>query len=303
MKFAFLFVLLFVPSILFAQDFTSLTGIPAIQGATTADGFTELLNYIYRLAIGAAAIIAVFQIIRSGFEYLNFESVTDKKNARNRILMAFGGLLLALSPVIVFSVIDQRIYSLELNVEPLQVQTGQIQMLSTSTSPGRYEGPPSCSAEIRGQLQNQANQQSSGGTTISIPLPQGASVRCCSEISVSGNRCIHVAGQGNAFCECRGQEYELERFTTRVGSENYAFIGGGSIYRSQADCQQSQNVNESYLRTGIQGDRIRCDVGGFLGMFQNSGAAACTSFLNAVKAGTQPAFTVTSVSGQRCRAL
>jgi hypothetical protein len=111
--------LLLAPLLVFAQDTTStafipLTSIPGIESAGNANSLPDFLNNLYRLMIGAAAVLAVLQIVRAGIMYMGGDSITERKEAKNLIALAIGGLVLILSPVIVFSVINPDILSLKI---------------------------------------------------------------------------------------------------------------------------------------------------------------------------------------------
>lgn len=113
-------VLLLTPLMVFAQDNTStafvpLTSIPGIESAGNAQSLPDFLNNLYRLAIGAAAVLAVLQIVRAGIMYMGGDSVTEKKEAKSLIALSVGGLILILSPVVVFSIINPDILSLKIN--------------------------------------------------------------------------------------------------------------------------------------------------------------------------------------------
>ncbi len=116
----FLLTFLLVPFVALAQADTStafipLTSIPGIESAGNADSLPDFLNNLYRLMIGAAAVLAVLQIVRAGIMFMGGDSVTEKKEAKSLIVLAIGGLVLILSPVIVFSVINPDILSLKIN--------------------------------------------------------------------------------------------------------------------------------------------------------------------------------------------
>ena len=94
--------------------FVSLTNIPALEGAGNAATLPAFVNSLYKLAIGLAAVLAVLQIIRAGIMYMGGDSVTEKKEAKNLIALSIGGLVLILSPVIVFSIINPKILDLQI---------------------------------------------------------------------------------------------------------------------------------------------------------------------------------------------
>lgn len=117
---SFIFLFLALPLSVLAQgtDFVPLTNLPAItevgNAITTPDGLAKFLNNIYGLCIGIAAVVAVLQIMRAGIMYMGGDSVTEKKEAKNLIALSIGGLILVLSPVVVFSIINPEILSLRI---------------------------------------------------------------------------------------------------------------------------------------------------------------------------------------------
>jgi hypothetical protein len=114
----------FVPLAAFAQEsqgFVPLTNIPGITEASDTGTFPTFFNTLYRLAIGAAVVIAILQIMRAGAYFMfNKGSVAHNEKAKGLIASSVLGLLLVLSPVIVFSIINPEILELELDVSKLQ---------------------------------------------------------------------------------------------------------------------------------------------------------------------------------------
>ncbi len=111
-----------IPSFVFAAEapsFTALTSIPGVQEAANSQSLAILLNNLYRLCIGAAAVIAVLKIVQGGVIYMLGDSITEKKDAKHHITMAVLGLLFLLTPYLVFSVIDPRILRLDVDVSGL----------------------------------------------------------------------------------------------------------------------------------------------------------------------------------------
>jgi len=98
-----------------STEFVPLTNIPALTDLGTGFTLEAFLNGLFRIAIGAAAVIAVLQIMRAGIMYMASDSgFAEKKEAKNLIGLAIGGLVLVLSPVIVFSIINPKILSLKI---------------------------------------------------------------------------------------------------------------------------------------------------------------------------------------------
>jgi hypothetical protein len=98
-----------------STEFVPLTNIPALTDLGTGFTLEAFLNGLFRIAIGAAAVIAVLQIMRAGIMYMASDSgFAEKKEAKNLIGLSIGGLVLVLSPVIVFSIINPEILSLKI---------------------------------------------------------------------------------------------------------------------------------------------------------------------------------------------
>jgi hypothetical protein len=133
-------LLLLTPAIVFAQDtaFVPLTNLPGISGVSGSPDITSLLNNIYRICIGAAAVIAVFQIMRAGVMFMfNKGSISENQEAKQLVQMSILGLILVLSPVIVFGIINPKILELNFGVDQLKTDfTGGVNGSAPSTTPG-----------------------------------------------------------------------------------------------------------------------------------------------------------------------
>jgi type IV secretory pathway VirB2 component (pilin) len=137
-----LLVLVSVPFVVYGQtsnnNFVPLQpNVPGIAEFAKSGSIPELLNNIYKICIGVAATLAVLQIMRAGVMYMGGDSITEKKEARNLISMSVIGLLLVLSPVIVFSIINPDILSLKIGAIELSPVKDQ--------GSGLTENPPATS--------------------------------------------------------------------------------------------------------------------------------------------------------------
>lgn len=116
--------ILAAPLLAFAQaddGFVPLTNLPGLSQTISSDTLPDLLNQIYRLCIGAAAVIAVLQIMRAGAYFMfNKGSVAHNEKAKSLIQNSVLGLLLVLSPAIVFGIINRDILNLRLDFTELQ---------------------------------------------------------------------------------------------------------------------------------------------------------------------------------------
>ncbi|MBP6868653.1 MAG: hypothetical protein KBC16_00905 [Candidatus Pacebacteria bacterium] len=132
---------LLTPALVFAQDttFVPLTNLPGISGVSGSPDLTSILNNIYRICIGAAAVIAVFQIMRAGVLFMfNKGSISENQEAKQLVQMSILGLILVLSPVIIFSIINPKILELNFGVDQLKTNfTGGVSGTGTApTAPG-----------------------------------------------------------------------------------------------------------------------------------------------------------------------
>ena len=110
-------VFLSVPFLVGAQEgaptFTSISGVPGIGGGgADAINTEEFLGNIYRMAIIAAAVIAVIKLILAGAQYVLSGVVTKKENAKRDIRSALIGLLIILAAVTLLTTINPDVTNL-----------------------------------------------------------------------------------------------------------------------------------------------------------------------------------------------
>lgn len=104
------------------ENFQPLTGLPVFDSlGTSPDGLSGFFNQLYVIAVGAAAVIAVAQIMIAGFRWSTAGgSHSTIEEARKSIQDTVLGLLLVLSPTIVFGIINPKILNLDINTKILQ---------------------------------------------------------------------------------------------------------------------------------------------------------------------------------------
>lgn len=129
------------------QGFTALAPIPGLtdQSVTSVINSTSLANFfnnLYKYLIGIAAILAVIEIIWAGIEIAtNQDSVSKMLDGKGRISNAIFGLVLVLSPALVFSIINPSILNLSLNLPAIKtVQYAGTVKISTNTVPITFPG-------------------------------------------------------------------------------------------------------------------------------------------------------------------
>lgn len=147
---ALLLFLGFIPHV-FAQGFVPLAEIPGLTKGVVADsaGLASFFNNLYKYLIGLAAVLAIIQITWAGIEMaINSGNVSKQSESKERITQAIFGLILVLSPVLVFSIINPNILNLSLSLPAL-------------------DNTPSRSPSVSAPAANGA------GTSITQPSPSG----------------------------------------------------------------------------------------------------------------------------------
>jgi len=121
--------------------FDAVTGIPVFESAENTVGvdITSFFNQLYVLSVGAAAIVAVAQIMLAGFQLATAQgSYGAIGEARSKIQNSILGLLLVLSPTIVFGIINPDILNLDIDVSRL---TDRPEVNDVPVSPSQPSGP------------------------------------------------------------------------------------------------------------------------------------------------------------------
>ncbi|HVX90110.1 MAG TPA: pilin [Candidatus Paceibacterota bacterium] len=118
------------------QPFVPLTDIPVFTSFNPSAGLPVALNSIYYICIGIAVVIAVLQLARAGITYMLAESLTSKEEARHLIGASVLGLVLVLSPYLVFKLINPAILTLNINTSGLTVNVNGSNSGYQSAGPG-----------------------------------------------------------------------------------------------------------------------------------------------------------------------
>lgn len=110
-----------------STGFVPLAAIPGLtdtQSSVNAGSLAKFFNNLYKYLIGLAAVLAVIQVIRGGLEYATQDSVSSKDVGKQHIQQALFGLVLVLSPYLIFSIINPSILDLSLNLPTLKLAGG-----------------------------------------------------------------------------------------------------------------------------------------------------------------------------------
>lgn len=107
-------------------EFCALAPIPGLTNGTGAgsvvgsDSFALFFNNLYKFLVGLAIALAIIEIIWGGLEYSTTDSIGNKEAGKNRIRNAILGLVLILSPALVFSIINPNILNLSVTFTPIK---------------------------------------------------------------------------------------------------------------------------------------------------------------------------------------
>lgn len=134
-------VLSFAPHVLAADGFVPLAPIPGLTDGTNVGSVVKsadlanFFNNLYKYLIGVAATLAVIEIIWGGLEIAtNRDNAGKILDAKGRIMQAVFGLILVLSPVLVFSIINPSILNLSINLDKIKtLSTPAAQQATTPT--------------------------------------------------------------------------------------------------------------------------------------------------------------------------
>ena len=110
------------PNDLTCASYEPLVGIPGIDKNAVLDpktGLSTYFNGIFRIAIVVSGILAVIMIVIGGFEYITSEAMGGKKDGRDRITSAIGGLILLLFSYILLNTINPDITQIKINFATL----------------------------------------------------------------------------------------------------------------------------------------------------------------------------------------
>lgn len=102
-------------TVLAQSNFVPLSqNIPGGKAKAFGGGLFQLLNYLFTISIGVAAILAVIMLTIGGFRYMTSESVFNLGSAKEKITNAIVGILIVLTAVLVLATINPDIVKFNL---------------------------------------------------------------------------------------------------------------------------------------------------------------------------------------------
>jgi|GEM_PF-1706521 len=100
-----LLLLLLSPTVTLAQKkYVPITegGVPFIEGGNT---FGNVLVGLFKAGVSIAAFLAVAMLIVGGIQYMGSDSIFAKDEGKKRISAALGGLLIALTCILMLGIV------------------------------------------------------------------------------------------------------------------------------------------------------------------------------------------------------
>ena len=111
-----------------------------LPGVTDASNLPDLLNGLFTITIGIAAILAVLMIGIGGFQYMGTDSFSSKESAKKRITSALIGLGIILGSVLILSTINPNIVDLDPFQGVAPISSTQFQAQQPNANPGGTAG-------------------------------------------------------------------------------------------------------------------------------------------------------------------
>lgn len=221
----------FLPLVAMAQTYSTL--IEADDLFNQGSGLVGLLNGIYLVVVGLAAILAVLKIIIAGVKYMLSEVVTDKGSAKKDIQNALLGLLILLSTYLILDFINPNLVGLNFidNLRQLETQSPPAPNSTSLSSQNQAANEAAASAaanaadEVSGGC-NERSENTSNPDNIVIVIDYSG---CTTPPGVN-----QVGATSSFFQECadRGGRYDYDQNAFKVTctiATNPAAIVGNTI--------------------------------------------------------------------------
>jgi len=115
------------------NNFVSISDFPAFN-FSGASSLSIFINSLYTYLIGIAVVLTISEIIWAGFLWMGSgASVTSKESGKKKLEQAIIGLVLVLSPVIIFNIINPQVLSLRLDTNQMEITQPNSKKTTTSS--------------------------------------------------------------------------------------------------------------------------------------------------------------------------
>ncbi|MBU6323653.1 hypothetical protein KGQ55_03130 [Patescibacteria group bacterium] len=217
--------------------FVPLAPVPNLTQNADPGNLALFFNNLYKFCIGIAAVLAILQIIHGGFMYMTTESVGNKTEGKNLIIMSLLGLLLVLLPYAVFSIINPSILDLSaFNKDVNSLQSGTPAAQTSAQTVGSQMVASVCSSYSNfSELPAGKSCSSLGGGWGAIEQNE-----CCigNATPVQGSTCCAL--DPNYKPPAPAQAFYTDKAQIPSGSWCYQVKDGYSCAASQSACQTTR---------------------------------------------------------------
>ena len=251
--------------------FVPLTQFPQITSLAQSNGFGDFVNTLYKICIGAGAVLAVIMIMVAGVQFMTSRgSVSSNEKAKSRIQNAILGLILVLAPTIVFGIINPSILNLNLGTEFSGLKQDHSVDQNAFASPTTDSPIPStCSDYTVPQAlpEGQTCATQSGGSYVQI------AAACCSIKDPSSH--ATCCGLPKTSAQASGQ-YMWKVTVTPTQTQNLTGNGftqqppttkQGGPFSTQKACQDSYSAYQTVANSGGK-TTVQCDCSKTRDQFQ-----------------------------------
>lgn len=85
------------------------------------NALSKYINFVVKIAIGIAAVLAVIMIVMGGIQYMTSELISSKEEGKKRITNAILGLLIALGAYLILYTINPNLLKLDITIAPTEL--------------------------------------------------------------------------------------------------------------------------------------------------------------------------------------
>jgi hypothetical protein len=278
---AFVLAGLLLPVAVFAQaatgnptgnyTFVPLTNLPGLPTVANSASLPSFLNNLYKICIGLAAVLAVLQIMRAGFMFMtNKGSVSGNEAAKSLITQSILGLVLVLSPVIVFGIIDPSILKLNLDASSLQTSTSTWFTTSTDSS---SQQQLICKDYTKTAFINIGD--GNPGRCAAVEGSGWAAVNCCTSPTPAGGMCCGYSKNNDQGGETSTAEsgasgsfsYDYEVKDTNYDDGSACVTSGTKRFTTTAACTTDMNSGVANFVKGGKTYAVSNNCNGVKGSF------------------------------------
>jgi hypothetical protein len=226
---------------------TILTQIPGLTTIAQAGDLPGLFNELYKICIGVSATLAFLIIIWAGVMYMGGDSVTETKRAKEMIANALLGLVVVLSPYIVFSIVNPNILKFNINFS----STGASAPATAATAPAAATSATTnvcTNAAANGQAPYviATSETLTPSPTICQSIKAGVAAKQYKQVSASC--CANISG--SSVC-CGNTGYVPA--TPLAGASTFNYIVVHIDYNRQCYVNKAaQFTSLSTCQTGLQ---------------------------------------------------